>query len=100
MRSIAEGTSPPSEADERRAALLAMDPALMRAWAARWLADGDNTIALTNDADLLVDMHHSRLRDEAFSMEDRYVSALVLAAHGDALARQVVEAVKEAMTTP
>lgn len=84
----------PSEAEERRAALLALDVAAMRAWAARWLADGDNTIALADDASLLISMHEARLRDETMPADERYVSALVLAARGDATAQAALDAVR------
>jgi hypothetical protein len=75
---------------ERRAALLSLDLAQIRAWAAAWLPDGDNTIALADDASLLISAHEARLRDEGIPAEDRYISALVLAAQGDELALAVL----------
>lgn len=82
-------TMPPDD-ELRRAALLTLDIEAIRIWAATYLPDGYNTIALTSDADLLIDMHHARLRDETMPQEERYISALVLADRGDELAKQVL----------
>lgn len=89
---------PRTEAEERRTALLALDVGAVRAWAARWLPDGHNTIALADDLSLLISMHEARLRDETMPAEERYVSALVLAERGDPVAIQVVEAVRKVST--
>lgn len=89
----------PTEAEERRAALLALDVGAMRAWAARWLPPEHNTIAATDDYQLLLDMHAVRLRDETMPAELRMISALVLAELGDPTAQAVLNAMRNTPVT-
>lgn len=71
---------------ERRAALLSLDPSLMRTWARAWGVP----ILPTDDAGLLVSMHETRMRDLSLPMEARLHSMRWLAERGDQVALAAV----------
>lgn len=64
---------------ERVAALLSLDPATIRAWAARW----NVPLLPTDDEGLLATAHVARLRDDAIPVLDRLASVQWLAQQGD-----------------
>lgn len=79
-------------ADElRRAALLTLDAEALRIWAATYLPDDQNTVALADDASLLTSIHEARMQDATMPDDVRLESLLWLAERGDAVAVQALE---------
>lgn len=91
-RAVPAQSAPPlvdrrqQEHAERRAALLTLEPAVMRAWAQRW----NVPLLASSDAELLESMHGALMRDAEIPAERRLHSALLLAAAGDAVALALV----------
>lgn len=81
----------PPDAELRRAALLTLDLVALRIWAATYLPDEANTIALTDDASLLASMHEARMQDATMPDDVRLESLIWLAQQGDAVAVRALE---------
>lgn len=87
----------PPDAELRRAALLTLDVAALRIWAATYLPDDQNTVALADDASLLTSMHEARMLDGTMPGDARAVSLRWLAERGHAVAQRTLELLR---TTP
>lgn len=71
------------EHEERRAALLSLDPALIRFWAQRWGVP----VIDSSDEDLIESAHAAIIRDASLPPLTRLSSARWLAERGDAVAQ-------------